>query len=218
MSLTALPSGIQPAYHPSGEIRSIAHTGVLLAGTNVNILKNQAVFLAIGTGAAVNGVTIPAGQVYLAPVVLTTTPIWGVLAGVEYFDNTGAPQEANSWIAGTTVFTNTAVTAWIWEDPAIVYTAQTDGALPVIAAAGTPFAQFDGRETNLSNFAAGSVNTGLSQETVSATPVASAAQGQMRIMKTDPTILNQSSTSDAFVQLQVKIALSQQAAPTVSIT
>jgi hypothetical protein len=218
MSLTALPSGIQPAYHPSGEMRSIAHTGILLAGTNVNIFKNQAVALAIGTGAAVNGVTIPAGQVYLFPVVSTATPIWGIFAGCEYFDNTGAPQEANSWIANTTVFTSTAVTAFIWEDPAIVYTAQTDGALPVIAAAGTPFAQVDGKEYNLSNFGAGSATVGLSQETIAAgSVVATGTQGQVMVLKTDPTILNQSSTSDPFVQLQIKIARSQIVAPVVSI-
>src|SRR5277367_2214418 len=114
MSLTALPSGLQPAYHPSGELRSIAHPGILQPGTNVNILKNQPVLLAIGTGATVNGVTIPAGQVYLAPVTTVGQKIYGVLAGVEYFDVTGAPQETNAWLASTTVFTNTVVTAWIW--------------------------------------------------------------------------------------------------------
>jgi hypothetical protein len=218
MSLTALPSGLQPAYHPSGEIRSIAHTGILLAGTNVNIFKNQPVTLAIGTGAAVNGVTIPAGQVFLAPVVATGTKIYGVLAGVEYFDITGAPQEANSWIAGTNVQTGTAVTVFLWQDPAIVYTIQTDGALPVIAAAGTPFAQFDAREFNLSNFAAGSVTVGLSQCTVAAgSAVTTGSQGQVSVVKTDPTIYNQSSTSDPFVQLQVQIANSQVQAPFVSI-
>src|SRR6267142_1119267 len=218
MSATALPSGMQPAYHPSGEIRSIAHTGILLAGTNVNIFKNQPVNLSIGTGAAVNGVTVPAGQVVLAPVVATGTPIYGVLAGVEYVDNTGAPQEANSWIASTTVFTGSAVTAWIWQDPEIVYTMQTDGALPVIVAAGTPFAQVDGKEYNLSNFGAGSATVGLSQCTIAAgSVVATGTQGQVMVVKTDPTILNSLSTSDPFVQLQVKIARSQNVAPVVSI-
>lgn len=217
MSLTAQPSGLQPAYHPSGEIRSIAHTGVLLSGTNVNIFKNQAVALAIGTGATVNGVTIPAGQVYLFPVVTTGQAIWGVFAGCEYFDLTGAPQEANFWPANTTVFPGTYVTAFIWEDPAIVYTIQTDGALTVAAPVGAPFAQFDGRELNLSNFSAGSALVGLSQETASASSiVATGAQGQLQIDKLDPTILNQAA-NDAFVQIQVRIALSQIVAARTSI-
>lgn len=218
MSATALPSGLQPAYHPSGEMRSVAHTGILLAGTNVNIFKNQPVNLSIGTGAAVNGVTVPAGQVVLAPVVSTATPIYGVFAGCEYFDNTGAPQEANSWLANTNVFTNTAITVFLWQDPEIVYTIQTDGALPVITAAGTPFAQVDGKEYNLSNFAGGSATVGLSQCTVAAgSVVATGTQGQVMVVKTDPTIFNALSTSDPFVQLQVKIARSQNAAPVVSI-
>lgn len=218
MSLTALPSGLQPAYHPSGEIRSIAHTGILLSGTNVNIFKNQPVNLSIGTGGAVNGVTVPAGQVVLAPVVATGTAIYGVFAGVEYFDSTGAPQEANFWAANTVVFAGTAITAFIWQDPEIVYTIQTDGALPVIAAAGTPFAQVDGKEYNLSAFTAGSATVGLSQCTIAAgSVVGTGAQGQVQVVKTDPTILTQSSTSDPFVQLQVKIARSQVVAPVVSI-
>lgn len=217
MSATALPSGLQPAYHPSGNIRSIAHAGILLSGTNVNIFKNQAVNLAIGTGGAVNGVTVPAGQVVLAPVVSNAVAIWGVFAGCEYQDLTGAYQEANFWPANTVVFPGSVVTAFIWEDPAIVYTIQTDGALPVIVAAGTPFAQFDGRETNLSNFSNGSNVVGLSQETASATPVATTVQGQLQIMKTDPALSNLLSTSDAFVQLQVKIARLQTASPFVSI-
>src|ERR1700732_1809566 len=218
MSATALPSGLQPAYHPSGQIRSIAHTGILLAGTNVNIFKNQPVFLSIGTGAAVNGVTVPAGQVVLQPVISTANKIYGVFAGCEYYDITGAPQEANSWIANTNVFPGTAVTVFLWQDPEIVYTIQTDGALPVIAAAGTPFAQVDGKEYNLSNFGAGSATVGLSQCTVAAgSVVATGTQGQVSVVKTDPTILNVLSTTDAFVQLQVKIANSQVIAPFVSI-
>lgn len=216
MSATALPSGLTPAFHPSGQIRSIAHTGVLLSGTNVNILKGQPVKLFIGTGGAVNGVTVPVGQVVLMPCTATTDAILGVFAGCEYFDTTGAPQEANAYLASTVFQTNTAATAFIWEDPAIVYTAQTDGALPVIVAAGTPFAQFDGREFNLSAFAAGSSTTGLSQATIAAAPVATAVQGQVQCVKLDPTVANVS-TSDAFVQLQVRIARPQNAAAFASI-
>ena len=217
MSLTALPSGFQPAYHRSGDIRSIAHPGVLQPLTNVSIYKNQPVKLLIGTGAAVNGVTIPAGQVYLAPVVATTDPIWGVFAGCEYFDLTNAPQEANAWIANTGCFPNTVVTAFIWEDPEIVYTAQTDAALLATTTLGDGFSRFDGREINMSNFLAGSNTTGLSQATLGAsTIVAQGVQGQWQIEKLDPTILNQS-PGDPFVQLQVSVARSQVAAPSASI-
>lgn len=218
MSATASPSGFVPAFHGSGpNVAAIAHTGVLLAGTNVNIFKYQPVRFTIGTGGAVNGVTVPAGQVVLSPVVANNVAIYGVFAGCEYTDTTGAPIESDYWPASTQVFTGSAVTAWIYEDPEIVYTAQTDGALPVIVAAGTPFAQFDARETNVSNFTNGSTATGLSAATLSATPVATTVQGQFQIVKLDPTIYNQNNTSDAFVQLQVTIANSQVAAPNASI-
>lgn len=216
MALTASPSGLVPAFHLSGEIRSIAHTGVLLAGTTANIFKYQPVYMAIGTGATVNGVTIPAGQVYLAPVTTVGQAIYGVFAGCEYFDNTGAPQEANAWIGGTAIFPNTYITAFIWEDDYIVYTIQGDAVLVVGSPVG-PYAQFDGRELNLSNFAAGSTATGLSQCTAGiSTLVATTVQGQLQIEKLDPTILNQSA-GDAFPQLQVTIAKSQVAGSVPSI-
>jgi len=70
----------------------------------------------------------------------------------------------------------------------------------------------------LSNFAAGSATVGLSQCTIAAgSVVATGTQGQVQVVKTDPTIFNQASTSDPFVQLQVKIARSQTVAPVVSI-
>lgn len=218
MSATATPSGFQPAYHSAGgNVAAIAHPGVLLSGTSVNFFKYQPVRLLIGTGATVNGVAIPAGQVYLAPVTATGQAVWGVFAGVEYTDTTGAPQDTNFWPASTTVFSGSVVTAWIWEDPNVVYSVQTDGALPVIAAVGAPYAQFDGREADESNFTVGNTSTGLSSATLSATLKATTVQGQFQILKTDPTLYNQNSTSDAFVQLQVKIASSQIVASNASI-
>ncbi len=216
MSLTALPSGLVPAYHPSGQIRSIAHTGVLQPGTNVSILKGQAVKLLIGTGATVNGVTIPAGQVYLAPVTAIGDAIYGVFAGCEYFDALNTPQESNFWPASQATFAGTVVTAFLWQDPLIEYTIQSDGTFGVTTTLGDGAARYDGREGNLSNFAAGSTTTGLSQSTMSGTLAATTVQGQLQITKTDPTILNQTA-GDTFLQVQVRIARPQTAAPYVSI-
>lgn len=218
MSLTALPSGLVPAYHPSGQIRSILHPGVLQPGTNVNIFKGQAVKLLIGTGAAVNGVTIPAGQVYLAPVTAAADPVYGVFAGCEYYDALNTPQESNFWPASQTTFAGTVVTAMIWQDPAIEYTIQTDGtSFGVVTTLGDSVARFDGREGPITNFAAGNATVGLSQCTFGASGlVATTVQGQLQITKVDPTILNQTA-GDTFLQLQVRIARPQTAAPFVSI-
>lgn len=218
MSLTALPSGLVPAYHPSGEIRSILHPGVLQPLTNVNILKGQAVKLVIGTGAAVNGVTVPAGQVVLAPVTSAADPVYGVFAGCEYFDNLNTPQESNFWPANQPCFAGTVVTAMIWQDPAIEYTIQTDGtSFGVVTTLGDSVARFDGREGPITNFANGSATTGLSQCTFGASGlVGTGVQGQLQITKVDPTVLNQSA-GDTFLQLQVRIARPQTAAPFVSV-
>jgi len=218
MSLTALPSGLVPAYHPTGEIRSILHPGVLQPGTNVNIFKGQAVKLLIGTGATVNGVTIPAGQVYLAPVTSAADPVYGVFAGCEYFDATNFPQESNFWPASQVCFAGTVVTAIIWHDPLIEYTIQTDGtSFGVTTTLGDGFPRFDGREGPITNFAAGSATVGLSQCTFGASGlVATTVQGQLQITKVDPTILNQTA-GDTFLQLQVRIARPQTAAPFVSV-
>jgi hypothetical protein len=220
MSLTAFPSGLVPAYHPSGLIRSIAHQGILLPGTNVNIFKGQPVKVLIGTGATVNGVTIPAGQTYLAPCTAAADKIFGVFAGVEYFDATGFPQESNFWPASQTTFANTVITAFIWEDPLIEYTIQTDGTSSGVAVTpglGDSYPRYDGRELNIVNFAAGSATVGLSQCAAGlSTLVATGTQGQLFITKTDPTILNQTQ-GDAFLQLQVRIANSQTATPFVSV-
>ncbi len=218
MSLTALPSGLVPAYHPSGLIRSVRHQGVLLPGTNVNIFKGQPVYLAIGTGAAVNGVTIPAGQVYLAPVTATNQKIYGVFAGCEYYDALNTPQESNFWPASQVTFAGTVISAFIWTDPLIEYTIQSDGtASGVTTTLGDGYARFDGREANLSNFGAGNATVGLSQCTLGlSTLVATGTQGQLQITTLDPTILNQT-PGDTYLQFQVRIANPQTAAPFVSV-
>ena len=219
MSLVNAPFGFQPTYHPSGQIRAVAHVGVLQPGTNVNIFSGQPVFLAIGTAATVNGVTIPAGQVYLAPVTTGSAAqkLAGIFAGCEYQDATGFYQESNFWPASQVVFPGTVVTAYIYQDQEIVYSVQLDGALLATTTLGDSLSRFDGRQTFVSNFAAGSTTTGLSQCTLSASGiVATGVQGQFALLKLDPTILNQSA-GDAYPVYQVKLSNSEFATPFVSI-
>jgi hypothetical protein len=239
MSLTAQPSGLVPCYHPSGEIRSIAHEGILMPGTNVAINKGQPVYLWRGTGATQNGVVVPTGQVVLVPfnpaslnsaaaVALTTNalvlaqPIYGVFAGCEYQDVTGAWQESNFWPAGQVCFPGTFVRAFIWQDPLIEYTIQTDAALVVATTLGDGLSRFDGIEGQLNQAtmanAASPPGVGLSQATFLGgvgNLVAKGSQGQLQIVKVDPTVLNQS-PADTFLQIQVRIALLQTAASYIS--
>jgi hypothetical protein len=233
MSLVAQPSGLVPAYHPSGEIRSVAHEGILMPGTNVAINKGQAVFLYRGTGAAQNGVTIPSGQVVLVPFnaasvgnagsALTTNalvlaqPIYGVFAGCEYYDVTNTPQESNFWPAGQVCYPGTFVRAFIWQDPLIEYTIQADAAFTVTTTLGDAYARYDGLQGQLNQATmantASPPGVGLSQCTFlgGANFVAKGTQGQLQITKIDPTVLNQS-PGDTYLQLQVRIALPQTSA------
>jgi hypothetical protein len=244
MSLVAQPSGLVPAYHPSGEIRSIAHKGLIPPGFSVAINKGQPVFLFRGTGAVVQGgVTIPANQVVLVPFNTAITgnagsllntqanvaaqSILGVFAGCEYYDALGFPQESNFWPAGQACFPGTVVTAFVWQDPLIEYTIQTDAALTSAATTiGDSIARYDGLQgflnVNTMGNAANPPGVGLSQATFQGGAVATAtviaatgSQGQLQISKVDPTVYNQTD-ADAFLQLQVRIALPQTAAAYVS--
>lgn len=216
MSLVNAPFGFQASYHPSGEIRSIKHVGVLLPLTNVNIFANQPVFLGVGTGAAVNGVTVATGQVYLAPVTTNAQDYLGIFVGCEYFDALGKPTESNYWPAGQAVQAGTLVTAWVIEDQATIFEVQADGAVAVMANGQN---QIDGKQVNISNFGAGVAvggGTGYSQATISATPVATGSQGQFNVRALSPSVLNQSG-ADAYPVFQVSMARQHWVASKVSI-
>jgi len=184
MSLINAPFGIVPDWHPTGQIRPTAYVSysandlLIPSATNVNIYKGQPVKLVIGTGAAVNGVTITTGAMVLAPITATTDRPLGIFAGVEYVDSTGKPWFQNFWPASTVLFAGARQVVYVWDDPELIYRAQLDGA-PSVAAGYA----LTGKQLNVSNFAAGNSLTGLSQATLSATVVATGSQGQFRIIK-----------------------------------
>lgn len=223
MASTLNPFGILPVWHPSGEIRSTGYrsTGasdlLIPSGTNVSIFKGQPVKLVIGTGAAVNGVTIPVGSVVLAPVTATTDKIAGIFAGVEFYDVTNKPTVLDFWPAGQTLFAGQPETVYLWDDPEIIYRAQMDGQYSVGGAAGLSLV---GKQVNISLLAVGSVLngstlTGLSQGAVSQTAVATAAQGQFRIVKVfDPNV---NTTADLFPIYEIKTVLSPYIAAQTSV-
>jgi len=184
MSLINAPFGIVPDWHPTGQIRPTAYVSysandlLIPSATNVNIYKGQPVKLVIGTGAAVNGVTITTGAMVLAPITATTDRPLGIFAGVEYVDSTGKPWFQNFWPASTVLLAGARQVVYVWDDPELIYRAQLDGA-PSVAAGYA----LTGKQLNVSNFAAGNSLTGLSQATLSATVVATGSQGQFRIIK-----------------------------------
>jgi hypothetical protein len=183
------PSGFQPSFHSSGFDRASPYN--IAANYNVNLFKNQPVILntngtiAVGTAAA---------------------DLIGVFAGVEYTDPTGRPVYAPNWIASTPTAPNTPIRAWVYDDPEIVYRVQLDG---------TAAQTIVGDQADITNIGAGNVSVGLSQATLSATPVGAGAQGQFRILGVAPEVDN--AFGDPFVAVQVKLARSQLVANKVAI-
>jgi hypothetical protein len=218
MTAVSAPFGILPDWHPTGQIRPTAYKGYNAAssvsanaggdafipsGTNVIFQKGQVVKIVVGTGGAVNGVTISTGSTVLAPITATTDAPLGVFAGVEYVDSTGKPWVQNFWPASQALLSGSPQTVYVWDDPEIIYRAQMDGPNSV-----APNLCLTGKQINVSNFAAGSALTGLSQCTLSGTNVSTGSQGQFRIIKIFNDALSALYWGDAFPVVEVKLQFS----------
>jgi hypothetical protein len=187
MSATNAPFGLRPAFHPSGLDRAQALANGIPSAYNTDILKGQAVLYVAGSGV-------------IEPVNATSDALSGAFAGVEWTDTTGRRRVSNYWPANTAYQTGSCV-AYFYNDPNIVYEIQADGSVAQTAL---------GLDANLSNFAAGSNVTGLSQATMVATPLSSGAQGQVQILDIAPYPDN--NWGDAFTIVRVQVARRQIAA------
>lgn len=188
MSATSAPFGLRPAFHPSGldraqalanGIQAVSTSGNVSAGYATTILKGQAVKMNTS------------GYIEIAA---ATGPLLGAFAGVEWTDSTGRRRVSNYWPANES-FQVGSVVAYFYSDPNIVYEIQTDG---------TVDQTIIGDESNLSNHTAGSTTTGLSQATLSATPVGANGEAQLRIIDIAPYPDN--AWGDDYVIVRVQIA------------
>jgi hypothetical protein len=187
MSATNAPFGLRPAFHPSGLDRAQALAGGIPSAYNTDILKGQAVLYVAGSGV-------------IEPVNATSDSLSGAFAGVEWTDTTGRRRVSNYWPANTAYQTGSCV-AYFYNDPNIVYEIQADGSVAQTAI---------GLDANLSNFAAGSNVTGLSQATMVATPLSTGTQGQLQILDLAPYVDN--AWGDNFTIVRVQVAKRQIAA------
>lgn len=184
MSATSAPFGLRPAFHPSGLDRAQALAGGIASGYASDILKGQAVKYVAATG-------------NIEPVTATGNSLSGAFAGVEWTDTTGRRRVSNYWPANTAYQTGSCV-AYFYNDPNIVYEIQADGSVAQTAI---------GTDANLSNFAAGSNVTGLSQATLNATVLATGVQGQVQILDIAPYPGND--WGDAYTIVRVQVARRQ---------
>ena len=184
MSASNAPFGLRPAYHPSGLDRAKALANGIVSAYSSDILK----------GAPVKMATTGVLQV------IASTEAWlGAFDGVEFTDSTGRRRVSNYWPASTVA---TAVVAYYYDDPQIVYEIQADGVVAQTAI---------GDNANFSNLTAGSNVTGLSQCTISSSLSGSSAYAQMRILDIAPYPGN--AWGDAYPILRVSNSLSQFVAP-----
>jgi hypothetical protein len=184
MSATNAPFGLRPAFHPSGLDRAQALAGGIPSAYNTDILKGQAVLYVAGSGV-------------IEPVNATGDALSGAFAGVEWTDTTGRRRVSNYWPANTAYQTGSCV-AYFYNDPNIVYEIQADGSVAQTAI---------GLDANLSNFAAGSNVTGLSQATLSASILSTGVQGQVQILDLAPYVDN--AWGDAYTIVRVQVARRQ---------
>jgi hypothetical protein len=187
MSATNAPFGLRPAFHPSGLDRAQALAGGIPSAYSSDILKGQAVLYVAGSGT-------------IEPVNATGDALSGAFAGVEWTDTTGRRRVSNYWPANTAYQTGSCV-AYFYNDPNIVYEIQADGSVAQTSI---------GLDANLSNFAAGSNVTGLSQATLNASILSTGVQGQVQILDLAPYVDN--AWGDNFTIVRVQVARRQIAA------
>lgn len=186
MSATSSPFGFRPADNPTGTSRSKPYTIASAYGTA--LYKYNPVIL------NTNG-TITAGT--------TGADLLGIFAGVQYTDSTGKPTWSNYWPASTTA---TSITAYVWDDPDLIYDVQANGSVAQTAI---------GDQADCVNPTSGSSSTGLGSSGLNSTLAGAGSQGQFRIVgfNLDPN----NAVGDAYTTVQVQLARSQYIANKVAI-
>jgi hypothetical protein len=181
MSATSAPFGFRPAYHPSGLDRARAYS--IASATAVAMLKYAPVEL-LATGVIQTNSTADAD-------------VLGIFMGCEFTDANGKYTVSPFWPAGQTLLAGTTATAWVIDDPDMVYEVQADGSIAATAI---------GDQADVSNIAAGSTTTGLSACTLSASLAGAGTQEQWRIVGFGKQLDN--AAGDAFTIVQVQLAQS----------
>lgn len=191
MSATNNPFGIRPKYSIVGPVRTQAYQYGIASGYNTGLLKYQPVTMN------------SSGNLIAAT---TAQDIMGVFMGWEGLDATGRWITSDQWLANQAYNTGEVMTAYIAQDPSIVYAIQCDGSLTQASI---------GDQADFSNITAGSTTTGYSQCTISSTLKGVGVQGQLRIIELD--LAPDNAWGDAFTLVHVQIARLQYVANKVAV-
>jgi hypothetical protein len=154
---------------------------------NANILQNQPVTIA--ADGTVTATAIGGRSV-------------GSFQGVEFTDVEGRRRVTNRWVANTVA---TDIVAWITRDPAIIYEIQSNATIALADV---------GSQANTTVITAGSATAGFSQLMLDTATLTNSGSAQYRIVGITPGADN--ALGDAFVILQVQIALHQDVADRIA--
>ena len=220
MSTTYLPFGMKPAYHPSGLDRATQFVGTNSFQAATDNTYNAPYGLTTGQSfyqyqpVAINS----SGQLIPAPTLAATGRMFGVFDGVEFTDSQGRRSVAK-WASKLTLDASTQIIFWIFSDPALVYEAQCNGSVATTAI-GKCY-DFDATNTPLVGTSIGNGGAGFSQTALASAPVATGAQGQVKVVglgrETAFPTGETNAWADAKTIVQVQIANSQLVAPSVSV-
>jgi hypothetical protein len=222
MSTVFQPFGLKPAYHPSGLDRSVPFVGTnsytpgsgtytapySLSGAQVAFYQYTPVALT------------SSGQLTIANQTAASGKVYGSFDGVEYTTAEGRRTLGKS-ITATSLAAATQIVFWIFQDPALVYEIQCNGSVTT-GAIGTEY-NFDTTAGSLvtDGYTIGTGGAGFSTTALLTTPVASGAQGQVRVVGLGREVAYPAGVTnawgDAYTIVQVVIANNTFAAPAVSI-
>ena len=220
MSTTFRPFGLKPVYHPSGLDRSVPFAGTNSYVTGVSYTAPYS----LSSGQSFYqyqpvGIT-SSGQLTIAATAAATSPVYGVFDGVEYTTAEGRRTLGKN-ASKATLDAASAIVFWIFADPALVYEAQVQGSA-TSAAIGSEY-NFSAASgyTTADGYVIGTGGAGFSTTALAASPVASGAQGQVRVVGLGREVAypagELNNWGDAYTIVQVQIANNTFTAPKVSV-
>jgi len=195
MTATSAPFGLEPVFHPSGNLRPIAWKD------SIDVSVTQSFFRGTPVQLTTAGLIVPFSDLTWDA---AADDLIGIFQGVEYTDSSGQRKLRNNWVGPITGATQ--IVAYVWSDPATVFRVQANGSLAQTSLGDQ--AQFAALDT-------GNTVTGISNVQISTTLVGAGNQGYVRIINIEPQIDND--WGDAFTIVQVQIAAHQFVASKVAI-
>ena len=220
MSTTFRPFGMKPAFHPSGLDRAVpfAGTNSFVTGVSYNAPYSLSAGQSFYQYQPV-GITA-SGQLTIAATAAATSPVYGVFDGVEYTTAEGRRTVGKN-ASKVTLDAATSIVFWIFQDPTLIYEIQANGSV-TSAAIGSQY-NFTSAAgfTTADGYVIGVGGAGFSTTALAASPVASGAQGQVRVVGLGREVAfptgELNAWGDTYTIVQVEISNNTFRAPKVSV-